>query len=139
MLGRVRAARPDARIDGFIVQRMARPGRELLVGMVRDPQFGPVIIVGAGGIYVEALRDTSARLVPLGPADAGEMLDELRIAPILRGVRGQPPVDRAALVDTICRFAALAGEAGALEEIEINPLMVDEQGAVAVDARARLA
>ena len=138
MQKRVRAARPEAAIQGVLVQPMVAPGRELLLGMVRDAQFGPVILVGIGGIYVEVLKDTAARLAPLSHADALSMLDELRMAPLLRGVRGQAPVDRDAIADTMCRFAQLAVDVPALREMELNPLVAGRANAVAVDARGTL-
>jgi acyl-CoA synthetase (NDP forming) len=113
-------------------------GRELLLGVVRDPQFGPLVVVGFGGIYVEVLRDTAMRLAPLTPSEALAMLDELRMAPVLRGVRGEPPLDRAALAEVIVRFARLGVDVPELAEIELNPLIASPTGAIAVDARARL-
>jgi acetyltransferase len=140
MLERVAAARPRARLEGVLVQAMAGGEEtELLLGMVRDPQFGPLVMVGFGGIYVEVLDDTAARLAPLDRAEARRMLDELRMAPALRGARGRPAVDLDALADTICRFAALAAAAPALADLEINPLLVGPAGARALDARGRLA
>jgi acetyl coenzyme A synthetase (ADP forming)-like protein len=139
MLERVRAARPKAAITGLLVQPMAAPGKELLLGMVRDPQFGPLVMVGFGGIYVEVLKDTATRLAPVPRAEADAMLDELRMAPLLDGVRGEAPVNRAALVDTICRFAWLASDLPELAELEINPLVAGPEGSVAVDARGRVA
>jgi acetyltransferase len=138
MLARVRQQRPDATVQGFVVQPMAPPGKELLLGALHDAQFGPLIVVGFGGIYVEVLRDTAARLVPVWPAEAFRMLDELRMAPLLRGVRGQPAVDRAALADTIARFGQLTADCPELGELELNPLVVHATGVVAVDARATL-
>jgi acetyltransferase len=138
MLARVRRDRPAAAVGGFLVQRMVS-GRELLLGVVRDEQFGPLVVVGFGGIYVEVLRDTAARLAPLAPSEALAMLDELRMAPVLRGVRGEPPVDRAALAEVIVRFARLGVDVPDLAEIELNPLIATPAGAIAVDARARLA
>jgi acyl-CoA synthetase (NDP forming) len=118
---------------------MAPRGRELLVGMVRDAQFGPMVVVGFGGIYVEVLRDTAARLCPITAADAREMLGELRMAPLLGGVRGEAPVSVDALADAICRFARLAADLTGIEEIEINPLVAGPRGVIAVDARGRIA
>jgi acetyltransferase len=139
MLARIRARRPDARIRGLLVQPMAPPGKELLVGAVRDPQFGPLVMVGVGGIYVEVLRDTATRLAPVSPADALEMLDELKMAALLRGVRGEVPVDRTALAETISRFGQLVADCPDLLDIELNPLVAGGTGAIAVDARATLA
>ena len=106
---------------------------------MRDPQFGPMVVVGFGGIYVEILNDTATRLAPVSSAEALAMLGELRMAPVLRGVRGERPIDLTALADTISRFAALAVDLPDLTEIELNPLMVSPEGVVAVDARATLA
>jgi len=137
MVAQVARAVPEARIDGVLVQEMIEGGAELLLGMVRDAQFGPLVVVGFGGIYVEVLRDTAARLAPFGPSEAREMLDELRMAPVLRGARGRPPVDVAALAETVSRFSRLAAELPELAELEVNPLIADSRRVVAVDARAR--
>ncbi len=138
MLGRVRAVRPQADIRGVLVQPMVSSGRELLLGMVRDPQFGPLVMVGIGGIYVEVLKDTAARLAPISVPEALAMLDELRMAPVLRGVRGEAPVDRTAVAESICRVAQLAVHVPELSEMEINPLVATASGVVAVDARGIL-
>jgi len=138
MLGRVAAARPTAIVHGLLVQSMAPAGRELLLGGVRDAQFGPLVVVGFGGIYAEVFADTAARLAPVSTAEALVMLDELKIAPLLRGARGEAPVDRTALAEIIARFARLLVDLPELGEIEINPLTVAPGGALAVDARARL-
>jgi acetyltransferase len=117
---------------------MVPPGKELLLGVLRDPQFGPLVMVGFGGVYVEVFRDTAARLAPLSPAEADRMLDELRMAPLLRGVRGEPPVDRTALAETISRVGHLAVDLPDLTEFEVNPLVAGAGGVVGVDARATL-
>jgi acetyltransferase len=140
MLARAAAARPQARLEGLLVQRMAgADAHELLLGVVRDAQFGPVVMVGFGGIYVEVLDDTAVRLAPLDRAEARRMLDELRMAPALRGARGRHAADLEALADVICRFAALAVAVPALAELEINPLLAGPAGVSALDARGRLA
>ena len=139
MLLRVKAARPRAVIAGVLIQRMAEPGKELLLGLVRDAQFGPMVMVGFGGIYVEVLKDTALRLAPLAPSDAEEMLGELRMAPLLHGVRGEAPVDIGALSEAICRVAQLGAALPDLVELEVNPLVVGPGGVIAVDARAVLA
>ena len=138
MLARIAAARREARIEGVLVQPMVTGGMELLVGMVRDVQFGPLVVVGFGGIYVEVLGDTATRLAPLTTEEALRMLDELKMAAALRGARGRRPVDRAALAETIAGFARIGVDRPELAEMEINPLMVGPDGAVVVDARARL-
>jgi acetyltransferase len=138
MLGRAALERPEALIQGLLVEAMAPAGKELLLGGVRDAQFGPLVMVGLGGIYVEVFADTAARLAPASPAEARGMLDELKMAPLLRGTRGEPPVDRDALAAIVGRFSQLLVDLPELAEIEINPLTVGASGAVAVDARARL-
>ena len=139
MITRVRAVRPDAGIEGLMVQEMAPAGGfELLLGMVRDPQFGPLVMIGAGGIYVELLGDTATRLAPIGIAEAAEMLAELRLAPALRGARGRPPVDVDALAAAMSRFSMVAASVDRLRELEINPLVVSPAGVMAIDARGTL-
>ena len=139
MLARVKTARPTAVIEGVLVQPMVEGGKELLLGMVRDPQFGPVVMVGFGGVYVEVLRDTAMRLCPLQVPEASAMLGELRMAPLLHGVRGEAPVDMGALSESICRVAQLAVDLSDLAELEVNPLVAGPGGVIAVDARASLA
>jgi acetyltransferase len=141
MTARVEQARPDARLDGFLVQRMAGEpdAHEFLLGLVRDAQFGPLVMVGFGGIYVEVLNDTAMRLAPLDTTEALAMLDELRMAPVLRGARGRRAVDLDRLADVVCRFAALAVAMPQLVEFEINPLLVGPTGVFALDARGRFA
>jgi acetyltransferase len=138
MLRRVAIERPAAAIRGLLVEAMAAAGKELLLGGVRDDQFGPLVMVGFGGIYVEVFSDTTARLAPVSSSEALVMLDELKMAPLLRGTRGEPPVDRDALAAIVGRFSQLLVDLPELAEIEINPLTVGPSGAVAVDARARL-
>jgi acetyltransferase len=139
MLERARRERPQARIEGVLVQPMVPRTREMLLGAVRDPQFGPMVVVGFGGIYVEVLDDTVARLAPIAPAEARTMLEELRMAPVLHGVRGEPPADLPALAEAISRFSLLAVHGPDLAEVELNPLMVGPDSVVAVDARAAFA
>jgi acetyltransferase len=139
ILERAAAARPDAILDGVLVQAMAPAGKELLLGGRRDTQFGPLVMVGWGGIYVEILADTSARLAPVSPDEARAMLSELRLGPLLHGVRGEAPVDVTSLATTISRFSRLLVDVPELEEIEVNPLVVGPGCVLAVDARARLA
>jgi succinyl-CoA synthetase beta subunit len=117
---------------------MAAAGKELLLGGVRDEQFGPLVMVGFGGIYVEVFSDTTARLAPVSSPEVVVMLDELKMAPLLHGTRGEPPVDRDTLAALVGRFSQLLVDLPELTEIEINPLTVGPSGAVAVDARARL-
>ncbi|MEJ5200303.1 MAG: acetate--CoA ligase family protein, partial [Anaerolineae bacterium] len=140
LLERGRAARPAARIRGVQVQQMIVGGQEVIVGVKRDPTFGPLVMFGLGGIYVELLADVSFRLAPLTEDDAWEMLAEVRSAKLLAGVRGAAPADRAALVDAIVRIGRLAADHPQIAELDVNPLLVLPQGrgVVAVDARAVL-
>jgi acetyl coenzyme A synthetase (ADP forming)-like protein len=140
MFSRVARARPQARLDGVLVQAMAGgDGVELLLGMVRDPQFGPLAVIGFGGIFVEVLGDTATRLAPVDPTEARAMVGELRMAPALRGFRGRPAVDLDGLAGTISRFSHLVSEVSGLVELEINPLLATPAGACALDVRGRFA
>ena len=132
---------PDADIWGCLVQEMVRGAREVIVGMNRDPQFGPLVMFGLGGIYVEALRDVSFRIAPFSRQEAEEMIREIRSYELLKGVRGERPADIAAIVDCLLRVSQLATDFPEIVELDINPLMVKEAGggAVAVDMRLVLA
>ena len=129
----------SARVDGFLVEEMAAPGQEIVVGSVRDPHFGPLLMVGLGGIFVEILADVSFRICPITRLDAGEMLDELKGAPLLRGARGRRPVNQTAIIDVLLKLGGpdglLMAHAADIAEADINPVIVSEHGAVAVDAR----
>jgi acetate---CoA ligase (ADP-forming) len=136
----VRAAAPAARRDGFEVEAQVPGGKEVLIGIQRDPSFGPIVVVALGGIYVEALRDVAFRLAPMRPLSARNMVESLRGAPLLRGVRGEPPSDVAALEEAIERVSQLAVEQPEVAELDLNPLIVRPSGlgVVAVDARVVL-
>jgi acetyl coenzyme A synthetase (ADP forming)-like protein len=123
---------------GFLVQRMAHSGVEMLVGVVHDPQFGPVVACGAGGVKVELLRDVSIRLSPLAKEDAGEMVRSLKTFPLLNGFRGGPVFDQAALEDALLRVSAMVEDLPQIAELDLNPFVVQESGAVILDARMRL-
>ena len=125
----VKAAHPDARIDGVLVQEMVSDGLEVIVGMVHDAQFGPLVMVGLGGIYVEVFKDAAFRLPPLDEEDVREMLAELRGGVLLDGPRGGKPRDVDALVDCVVRFGDfVAHNAGRFTAVEMNPVMVRPQG-----------
>ena len=132
---------PGARVWGCVVQKMLTGGREVLIGMTRDPQFGPLVAFGLGGIYVEALRDVVFRIAPFSREQAREMVREIRAYPLLEGVRGEPPADQDAVIDAICRVGQLVTDFPAIAELDVNPLMVFEEGrgAVALDMRLVLA
>ncbi len=137
IVGRARAAHPSADIRGVQVQQMVQGGQEVILGMKRDPVFGPLVMFGLGGVYVEALADVSFRLAPLSRQDAEAMIAEVRSAKLLEGLRGAPPADRAALMDAILRIGQLAADCPEILELDVNPLMVlpTGQGALAVDVR----
>lgn len=128
-----------ARIEGFLVEEMAPAGHELVIGGLRDPQFGPLVMVGLGGIFVEILKDVSFRLCPIARIDAEEMLDELKGAAVLKGARGGKPASREAIIDVLLKIGGEDGlllkHAADISEADINPLIVSDSGAVAVDAR----
>jgi acyl-CoA synthetase (NDP forming) len=117
------------RVEGFLVQELVTGGVEMILGFRRDPQLGPFILVGLGGIATEVYQDTAIRLLPFDRSDAECMVDELKAAVLLKGFRGRPRADIAALVDAIMSFAAMAASAGdRLSEAEINPLFVFPEG-----------
>jgi acyl-CoA synthetase (NDP forming) len=135
MLNRVQKATPDAPLDGFLLQRMVVGGREVILGGKRDPSFGPVVMFGLGGVYVEVFDDVSFRVAPLTREDAEEMIAEVKGNRLLRGIRGEKPADVEAVVDCLLRLSQLLQDFPAIAEVDINPLIVLEKGAVAVDAR----
>jgi acetyltransferase len=129
---------PEARLWGCLVQEMVPEGNlEVLVGMNRDPQFGPLVTFGLGGIYVETLKDVTFRLAPFTKSDAETMLEEIRASALLDGVRGKPQVDKEAIVDTLLRIGQLVQDFPEILELDINPLIVfpKNQGAIAIDMR----
>lgn len=137
VLAAARRACPEARIDGVLLSPMEEQGVECIVGVQRDPAFGPVVMLGLGGVLVEVLKDVSFRSAPLNRDMAMDMINELRGKAILDGVRGQPPADIGALADllvNVSRFAVAAGDG--LESLDINPVRVraEGRGVVALDA-----
>lgn len=137
IVARAHAAHPGAHVRGVQVQQMVSGGQEVIVGVKRDPTFGPLVMFGLGGVYVEALADVSFRLAPLTAADAEALIDEVRAAKLLAGLRGAPPADRAALADALVRIGQLAADHPEIAELDINPLLVlpAGQGVMAVDTR----
>jgi len=132
----VRRQRPDARLDGGVVQPMVSGGVEVILGVKTDPLFGPAVVFGLGGIFVEVLKDVAIRVPPLDAVEAREMVEEIRGAALLRGARGRPPADVAALADAIVRLGHLAqAQQGSLLALDLNPVLVlpEGQGVVAVD------
>jgi acyl-CoA synthetase (NDP forming) len=126
-------------LQGYLVQGMAAEGVEMIVGVVHDRQFGPVVACGTGGVLVELIRDVSVRLTPISPREARSMIDELRTAPLLAGYRGSPERDVAALADVIVRVGALVDDLPQIQELDLNPVLVHERGVTVVDARVRVA
>lgn len=131
----VKSRLPKARLEGVVVQEHVRGGRETIVGMRRDPKFGPLLMFGLGGIYVEAYRDVSFRLAPVRELGAHNMISQIRGSKILEGFRGQPPSDAKALAECIERTSQLAIELDDVQELDVNPLVAFEKGCKAVDAR----
>ncbi len=126
---------PAANIQGVSVQKMARPGVEVIVGVSKDAQFGPVVMFGLGGILVEILKDVSFRIVPLTKRDAREMIREIKGYPVLEGYRGQEAVDVDNLEELILKVSGFVEQHPEVEELDINPVFAYSNGAVAVDAR----
>ncbi len=133
-----REARPDARINGVQVQKMLGAGQEVILGMVRDPQFGPLMMFGSGGVEVEGLKDVAFSLAPLSVQEAGRMLDSTWAGRKLAGFRNLAPADRSAVIDALVRLAQLAMDFPQIQEIEVNPLRAMGEGAWVIDARARI-
>lgn len=129
---------PVALIEGFLIEEMLPRGAEVIVGAIRDEQFGPVVMFGIGGVAVELMKDVSFRLAPVTREEAFEMISEVKGFPLLTGYRGGSYKDLEAVVDTIIKLGCLMNEVHGIKEIEINPLIVYERGAVAADARAVL-
>jgi acetyltransferase len=137
LIQRAKAHMPDATIWGVQIQEMVTNAREVIIGMNRDPQFGPLIMFGLGGIYVEVLADVTFRVAPMTQAQARSMVEEIRSYKLLTGVRGQAPSDLEATIDAILRISQLATDFPEIAELDINPLLVRDagKGAVAVDMR----
>lgn len=133
----VKAMEPHARIDGVHIQRQIAYGQEVIVGAVRDPQFGPLMMFGSGGVEVEGLKDVAFALAPLTQAEAGKMIRKTWAGRKLKGFRNIPPADEASVIDVLVKLSHLVFENESVEEIEINPLRVLSKGAVAVDVRVK--
>ena len=125
---------PNAQIEGYIIEKM-ESGIELLVGSTLDPMFGPILAFGLGGIYVEVLKDVVFRLIPVECEDATEMLSEIKAAKILDGIRGQPPVNKKALVNLLMKTSNFINRHPEIEELDLNPVFATDKGVSVVDAR----
>jgi len=136
ILANCKKYKADANIHGIAVQEMAPWGTEVIVGSVNDPTFGPTIMFGLGGIFVEVLKDVTFRVAPVNKQQIGRMLTEIRGAPVLAGVRGEAPRDTAALTDVLYRFGIMVSDmADEIAETDANPVLVYEKGLKVVDAR----
>ena len=135
IISSIKQAYPEAQIQGVSVQPMASPGVEVIVGISKDPQFGPVIMFGLGGILVEVLKDVSFRIVPVTERDAREMIREIKGYPILEGYRGQKPASIPALEKLIVKVSQFVDKNPHIKELDLNPIFAYPDKAVAVDAR----
>ena len=135
ILANVKKHYPKAKIVGVSVQKMAKQGIEVIIGMTKDAQFGPVIMFGLGGILVEVLKDVSFRIVPMTKRDASEMIGEIKGFPILKGYRGQDPADVPYLEDLIVKVSDFVDKNPEIKELDLNPIFAYKDGATAVDAR----
>jgi acyl-CoA synthetase (NDP forming) len=135
ILRKIKKQYPTAVVHGISVQKMVRAGTEVIVGTSKDPQFGPVIMFGLGGIFVELLKDVSFRVIPVEQRDVQEMIKEIKGYPLLQGYRGKEPANIAALVEIILKISKLIEENPQIKELELNPIFVYRDKAVGVDAR----
>jgi len=131
----VKKHKPNAQIDGILIQEMAPSSTEVIVGCIKDPQFGPTLMFGFGGTFVEVMKDVSFRIAPIYETDAREMMTEVKAYPILQGCRGQPPADIEALTKILLNVSKLVMDYPEIRELDLNPIMVYEKGAKTVDAR----
>lgn len=126
---------PEADIEGISVQKMATSGTEVIIGMTKDPSFGPVLMFGLGGVFVEVLKDVAFRIVPLEKIDAKEMIEEIKGKKLLEGYRGNPPADIPYLEDTLLKLSAFVEKTEGIAEIDMNPVFAYQNGGIVVDAR----
>lgn len=140
MMHRVARLMPDARIDGIMVYKMVPMGKEMIIGMSRDVQFGPIVMFGLGGIYVNFLKDVSFRLAPLSEDEAKRMIEETKAYTLLTGIRGEPPSDISALRETIMRVGQLVWDFPEILEMDLNPIIVyqEGEGCIALDVKITL-
>ncbi|HJW97556.1 MAG TPA: acetate--CoA ligase family protein [Candidatus Bathyarchaeia archaeon] len=135
IMGNVRKNAPKAKIEGLLIQEMAPPGTEVIVGSTKDPQFGPAIMFGLGGIFVEVLKDVTFRIAPITEDEASEMISEVKAYPLLMGYRKTPPADLKAISNILLSTSRLVMDHMEIKELDLNPIIVYEKGAKAVDAR----
>jgi len=135
ILRKIKKQYPQAAVHGVSVQKMLQPGTEVIIGTSKDPQFGPVIMFGLGGIFVEILKDVSFRVIPVKRKDAQEMIEEIKGLPLLQGYRGKEPVSLPALVEMILKISNFIKENPQIKELDLNPIFAYRNKVVAVDAR----
>jgi len=131
----VRKHKPNARILGVTVQEMVPPSTEVIVGAIKDAQFGPTLMFGLGGIFVEVLKDVTFRIAPITEEEAKEMISEIKAYPILKGYRGNPPADIDSIAKILVNTSKLVIDHQEIKELDLNPIIVYESGAKTVDAR----
>ena len=130
-----KTAVPTAKIEGVSVQPMGKPGIEVIIGVIKDPSFGPTIMFGLGGVFVEVLKDVAFRIIPIEKSDAGDMINEIKGKKLLEGYRGQEPADVASLQQMLLKLSDFVNETPEIQEIDMNPVFAYKDGAVVVDAR----
>lgn len=135
ILENVKAKKKEAKIVGMLVQEMAPSSTEVIVGAIKDPQFGNALMFGLGGVFVEVLRDVTFRIAPVTEADACEMITEVKAYPLLKGYRNMPPADIEAIINVLLNTSQLVLENPNIKELDLNPIIVYEKGAITVDAR----
>ena len=137
LVSRIKESMPESRIEGVLVQQMAPQGHEVIIGLKKDTQFGHALMFGLGGIFVEVYKDVSFRIVPIDRNEGLRMISEIKGYPILKGIRGKKKADINAIADVLVSVSDMAEKENIIE-LDINPLMAGEKGAIAVDARAML-
>ncbi len=135
ILNNVKKHDAKTRITGILVQEMAPSSTEVIVGAIKDPQFGPAIMFGLGGVFVEVLKDVTFRIAPITEDEALEMISEVKAYPLLKGYRNMPPADLEAIAEVLLNTSRLITDHSVIKELDLNPIMVYEKGAKTVDAR----
>ncbi len=138
LLDDIRANVPGAKITGVLVEKMAPPSTEVIIGALRDPQFGPAVMFGLGGIFVEAIKDVSFRLAPVNEKESLDMIKEIKAYPLLNGFRGSPRLDVYTTAKTLLTVSKIISEIEQIKEIDLNPVLVYPEGIMVVDARVIL-
>jgi acetyl-CoA synthetase (ADP-forming) len=135
IMDNVKKRNPNAKIVGMLVQEMAPAGTEVIVGSIKDPQFGPALMFGLGGVFVEVLKDVTFRIAPINEDEAAEMISDVKAYPLLKGYRNTPPADLKAIIKILLNTSKLVMDNPEIKELDLNPIIVYEKGAKTVDAR----